>query len=85
MANKISTKEFLDAAEAVISEKGFAKLLLDSAAAKAGISKDGLLHHFPTKNKLLEALVERSADNWRTYFNEVQSTLKWRLRDATSA
>lgn len=70
MANKISTKEFLDAAEAVIMEKGFAKLTLDSVAVKAGISKGGLLHHYPTKNKLLEALVERSADNWRICFNE---------------
>lgn len=31
---------------------------LDAVAERAGVSKGGLLYHFPSKTKLLEALVE---------------------------
>ena len=60
----------LDAAEAVIVRHGIANLTLDGVAAEAGISKGGLLHHFPNKDHLVEALVTRTADNWRAYHQE---------------
>lgn len=34
-------------------------MTLDAVAAKAGVSKGGLLHHFPNKVALLMAMVER--------------------------
>ena len=55
----------LDAAEAVVARQGIANLTLESVAAEAGISKGGLLHHFRTKDRLIEALVRRAAENWR--------------------
>jgi AcrR family transcriptional regulator len=55
----------LDAAEAVVARQGFANLTLDAVAAEAGMSKGGLLHHFRTKDLLIEALVTRAAQNWR--------------------
>jgi AcrR family transcriptional regulator len=55
----------LDAAEAVVAREGFANLTLDAVAAEAGISKGGLLHHFRTKDRLVEGLVTRAADSWR--------------------
>lgn len=58
----------LNAAEAVILRQGIASMTLDAVAAEAGISKGGLLHHFPSKDRLIEALVTRSAANWRTRF-----------------
>ncbi len=60
----------LDAAEAVVVRQGIASLTLDAVAAEAGVSKGGLLHHFPTKNRLVEALVTRSAENWRACYME---------------
>ncbi|CAG0955712.1 hypothetical protein PHYC_00452 [Phycisphaerales bacterium] len=54
----------LDAAEAVIHEEGIGNLTLDAVAARARVSKGGLLHHFPTKEKLLEAMVRRIVDSW---------------------
>lgn len=60
----------LDAAEAVVARQGIANLTLDAVAAQAGISKGGLLHHFPNKDRLVEALVTRSANNWRKCYNE---------------
>lgn len=58
----------LDAAEAVVVRHGFAHLTLDAVAAEAGVSKGGLLHHFPAKDRLVEALVTRCAENWRALF-----------------
>jgi AcrR family transcriptional regulator len=58
----------LDAAEAVVVRQGIANLTLDAVAAEAGVSKGGLLHHFPTKNRLVEALVTRSAESWRACY-----------------
>lgn len=54
-----SRERILDAAEALAREQGSANLSLDAVAARAGLSKGGLLYNFPTKAKLLEALVER--------------------------
>jgi AcrR family transcriptional regulator len=55
----------LDAAEAVVVRQGIANLTLEAVAAEAGMSKGGLLHHFPSKDKLIEGLVSRCAENWR--------------------
>ncbi len=60
----------LDAAEAVVVRQGIANLTLDAVAAEAGISKGGLLHHFPTKDRLVEAMVTRCAENWRATYLE---------------
>ena len=47
----------LDAAEVVVTRHGIANLTLDAVAAEAGMSKGGLLHHFPSKDRLVDALV----------------------------
>jgi AcrR family transcriptional regulator len=60
----------LDAAEAVVVRHGIGNLTLDAVAAEAGMSKGGLLHHFPSKNRLIEALVRRSAESWRKCYTE---------------
>lgn len=60
----------LNAAEAVVVRDGIANLALDAVAAEAGMSKGGLLHHFPNKDRLVEAMVERSAEGWRRCFSE---------------
>ena len=49
----------LNAAEAVVGAEGAARLTLDAVADRASVSKGGLLYHFPTKELLLEAMVDR--------------------------
>lgn len=49
----------IDAAEVVVAEVGAAHMTLDAVAVKAGISKGGLLYHFPTKEALLEAMIKK--------------------------
>jgi len=60
----------LDAAEAVIVRDGIACLTLDAVAAQAGASKGGLLHHFPNKDRLVEALVVRTAAAMRAHHEQ---------------
>jgi AcrR family transcriptional regulator len=55
----------LNAAERVVLRLGLGCLTLDAVASEAGLSKGGLLHHFPSKDLLVQALVTRSADDWR--------------------
>ncbi|MEN9355367.1 MAG: hypothetical protein RL318_2692 [Fibrobacterota bacterium] len=47
----------LIAARQVISHQGVPKLTLEAVAAQAGISKGGLLYHFPTKEAMLHGLL----------------------------
>lgn len=54
-----SYNAIIDAAEAVVTESGASHMTLDAVAAKAKISKGGLLHHFPTKISLLKAMIDR--------------------------
>lgn len=49
----------LDAAEALVMDEGSAKLTLDAVAERAGVSKGGVLYHFPTKEALLLAMMDR--------------------------
>lgn len=53
-----SRQRILEAAAAVARESGAGNLSLDDVAARAGISKGGLLYNFPTKAALMRALVE---------------------------
>jgi AcrR family transcriptional regulator len=51
----------LNAAEAVVARDGVSNLTLDAVAREAGVSKGGLLYHFPSKSALVIAIVERLA------------------------
>jgi AcrR family transcriptional regulator len=59
-SDTLSTKDkILQAAAEIAKEVGPVHLSLDAVARRAGLSKGGLLYTFPTKAKLLEALVEQ--------------------------
>lgn len=65
---KSQVDKILDAAGAVVHKFGIAKLTIDGVAEKVGMSKGGVLYHFATKHALVEAMVERTATQWRTGF-----------------
>ncbi|OAA28824.1 transcriptional regulator [Frankia sp. EI5c] len=58
-------KRLLDAAWRVLTRHGDQPLSLDAVAREAAVSKGGLLHHFPTRAALIDALYER----WNDDFN----------------
>jgi AcrR family transcriptional regulator len=62
----------LDAAERVVVESGATHLTLDAVAKSAGVSKGGLLYHFPSKEALLEGMLSR-------HFRDVDAEVSRRL------
>jgi AcrR family transcriptional regulator len=48
----------LNSAVAVVREEGAGHLTLDAVARHAGVSKGGVLYHFPNKHALIEAMME---------------------------
>ena len=58
-----STRErILDAASELVREVGSGRLTLDAVAERSGLSKGGLLYNFPSKDALLQGMVERMID-----------------------
>lgn len=49
----------LDAAELIVARDGIGHLTLEAVANEAGVSKGGLLYHFPAKSALISAVIER--------------------------
>jgi AcrR family transcriptional regulator len=60
----------LEAAAAVARRDGPRALTLDAVAAEAGVSKGGLLYHFPTKDALVEALIDDWLDRFEAEVRE---------------
>ncbi|MEQ8857551.1 MAG: TetR/AcrR family transcriptional regulator [Pseudomonadales bacterium] len=54
-----SRTRVLDAAAAIVARAGAAHLTMDAVAAEAGLSKGGLLYHYPSKNALLQGMLGR--------------------------
>lgn len=54
-----SRERILDAAEELVREVGAGRLTLDAVAERAGLSKGGLLYNFPSKDALLQGMLER--------------------------
>lgn len=52
--------QILDAATAAFGEKGFNATSVREVASLAGLSHTGVLHHYPDKVALLEAVLDRS-------------------------
>ena len=45
-------------------------LTIESLAQRAGLTKPGVLHHFPSKEALMEGLIERVRDDTGPYFRK---------------
>ncbi|MCH8564108.1 TetR/AcrR family transcriptional regulator [Nesterenkonia sp. YGD6] len=57
-------REILDAATRVVQREGVTTLTYESVAAEAGMTKGGLLYHFPSREELLLGLHRHVAQNW---------------------
>jgi len=54
----------LNSAEQVAGRDGVGNLTLEAVARHAGVSKGGLLYHFPSKSALIIAVVQRLAERF---------------------
>lgn len=62
---EIDRDRILDAAESVILDSGGRTFTLDAVAARAGISKGGLVYSFATKDGLVRAALEREVGRFQ--------------------
>ena len=75
MVRESARDSILDAAEAIVRERGAAHVTLDAVAERAGLSKGGVLYHFQTKEALLTALVERMTQAFRDLYVEAHGRM----------
>ncbi|MFG3345197.1 TetR/AcrR family transcriptional regulator [Streptomyces sp. NPDC048018] len=68
--------EIVRAALEVIAERGYRGASLGAVAERVGLTQQGLLHYFPTKEALLVAVLEER-DRWDT--SGARDPGKWRL------
>lgn len=60
---EITTTQIMNAALGIAAEKGAGKVTLDAVAKASGLSKGGLLYHFPSKDALITAMVQHLIDD----------------------
>ncbi len=58
-------QSLLAAAAQIAAQQGIQALTLDAVAKQAGASKGALLHHFPSKADLLDALMTDLLDHFK--------------------
>ncbi|HEV2570429.1 TetR/AcrR family transcriptional regulator [Methylocella sp. CPCC 101449] len=76
-AKRINSRtKILDAAAQIIREVGASRLTLDAVAQRAGISKGGLLYNFPSKDALLQGMIQRIVDEVAIRKDHLRTTLK---------
>ncbi len=63
-------KAILDAANRIVLEQGVEHLTLEQVAAEAGISKGGLLYHFPTKEALIKGMINHYLKRFTEDFSQ---------------
>src|SRR5699024_10630292 len=57
-------EKILQAAVAVVQRDGVTALTYESVAAESGLTKGGLLYHFPSREDMVNALHTYVADRW---------------------
>lgn len=77
MAKGTDTKiRILDVAEKAILEKGFDATSIEEIIAALNISKSGFFYHYPDKNALARALLQRYLDNENKLFDDLFARAK---------
>jgi AcrR family transcriptional regulator len=64
----------LDAAVKAFAARGYRGASIDQIAAEVGVSRQGVLHHFPSKVKLLTAVLDRRDEQDYEHAERVQQS-----------
>ncbi len=67
-------RQLIEVAARICVERGFGGLTLDAAAREAGVSKGGLMHHFPSKQALLDGLCDFVIEAFDRRLAEIAAT-----------
>jgi AcrR family transcriptional regulator len=68
-------ERILDAASVAFYRRGIRAVGVDSVIAEAGVAKATLYRHFPSKDALVQAFLERRDRRWRAWFEEAVDRL----------
>lgn len=69
------------AAEKIVQRQGAGSLTYEELVQESGVSRGGITYHFPTKDLLLKALIERDIDQWV----EMEKSLEPKLENQKAA
>ncbi|MCC8164596.1 MAG: TetR/AcrR family transcriptional regulator [Planctomycetes bacterium] len=75
MARKDLRLAGIVAAEKIVATQGIGAATYENVAREAGMSKGGLLHHFPTKQELILATFDNYVDVMRQRREEIAASL----------
>ena len=75
MARTSLKQTILNAAAELIREEAGTKFTLEAVAERASVSKGGLLYHFPSKETLMEGLLENLLETIETKEREAEEEL----------
>jgi AcrR family transcriptional regulator len=81
-----SLPDILDAAMRVLDAADGGDITYDSVAREAGLTKAGLMYHFPSKDAMMIAIIEHVIGRWQSELRTAlgvpleQSTLEQRVR-----
>lgn len=82
MARPPASKEkILQAAERIVQQQGAGNLTYDQLVKESGVTRGGITYHFPTKDLLLRALMERDMQQWEA----MEKNLRPKLDNADAA
>lgn len=63
----------LSAAANIVLKQGASRMTLEAVAEEAGVSKGGLLYHFPSKEALIQGMIEQMNQEFKArIFNEYE-------------
>ncbi|HUG15583.1 MAG TPA: TetR/AcrR family transcriptional regulator [Thermomicrobiales bacterium] len=54
----VTRQRLLEVANRIVQRDGASQLTLDAVAAEAGVSKGGVLYHFPSKHELIRSMLD---------------------------
>lgn len=76
MSDKDTLREsILEAVSRVVARDGMSRTTVEAIAAEAGMSKGGVLHHFPNKKNMLMAMIDLYEIRFRERRGRILETL----------
>ena len=73
-------RKILDAIIAIVERDGITAVTFDAVAAETGLTRGGLLYHFPSREALILAAHQHLADQWEAGMEKIAGAME-SLRD----
>jgi len=61
----VARRKIIDASREIVMSRGAGALTFEELSKVSGVTRGGITYHFPTKQALLQALVEKDLEQWQ--------------------